>query len=91
MVSNFFETGNELPPVESFSSAFQRRWCLGDVLIVRSNGVANVKVHVVDSNTFIEIDEMLINLEDFRKYLRYILAKAKVPYLVTIVCASIGV
>ncbi|KAK8813635.1 hypothetical protein WA556_000211 [Blastocystis sp. ATCC 50177/Nand II] len=79
MANNFLETESEAPPIESYASAFQRR----------RNAAASVKVHVVDSNTFLEIDEMLINLEDFRKYLRHTVSNAKISYLITIAVAII--
>ena len=91
MTNNFLETESEAPPIESYASAFQRRCFLDCGLSIRRNAAANVKVHVVDSNTFLEIDEMLINLEDFRKYLRHTVSNAKISYLITIVHAVVGV
>ncbi len=91
MANNFLETESEAPPIESYASAFQRRCFLDCGLSNRRNAAASVKVHVVDSNTFLEIDEMLINLEDFRKYLCHTVSNAKISYLITIVHAVVGV
>ena len=63
MANNFLETESEAPPIESYASAFQRRCFLDCGLNNRRNAAASVKVHVVDSNTFLKIDEMLINLD----------------------------